>query len=166
MKTAATPHRPLLLILGAVVVAAVALNAQTRSGAPVTAAIEPAAPQTVNTPEAPAVAAPAPLAAAPAAPAEFAPGEAGMRVYLDPEGGMMHVAPETEVLPMAVSPVRPERLPEVTLADGSVMVDLQGRFEEFTVMSIDANGQKVVTCVEHPGLVHRHAAAPVQREEK
>jgi hypothetical protein len=163
MKTAATRHRPLLLILGAVVVAAVALNAQTRSGAPVTAAIEPAAPQTVAIAEAPAVATPVPQAAAPA---EFAPGEAGMRVYLDPEGGLTHVAPASEVQPLAALPVRPERLPEVTLPDGSVMVDLQGQFEEFTVMSIDANGQKVVTCVQHPGVVHRHAAAPVEREEK
>jgi hypothetical protein len=93
--------------------------------------------------------------------AKEAPAAAGLRVYFDPETGeITSVPPQSEVVPLAgAQQVRPDRLPEITLADGSVMVRLDERFEETTVMSIDANGRRVVTCAQHPGQVHAHAEA-------
>lgn len=172
MKTPATPYRPLLLLFGAVaVVAVVAWNAETRSQATAGTATDPIATPTTEPAAAPMVAAAVPAAAAEAPPVQApapVPVESGMKAYLDPEGGLTHVPPQREAQPLASVPVRPERLPEVTLPDGSVKADLNGMFDEYSVMTIDENGNRVLRCVQHPDHLHGHAhpATPVEREDR
>ena len=111
MKTPATPYRPLLLMLGAVaVVAVVSWNAESRSQATAGAAIEPTAtPSVASAPAPEAVAHVAASDAAPVAETTVGAFEAGMKAYLDPEGGLTHVPPQSEVQPLANAPVRPEQ---------------------------------------------------------
>jgi hypothetical protein len=154
-------------MLGAVaVVAIVAWSAQSRSQATASPAVEPIATQSVETADVPAVA----VAAEPAAPAAAttmtAPGEAGMKAYLDPEGGITSIPPQGTVEPLANIPVRPERLPEVTLPDGSIKADLNGQFDEYSVMTIDEYGNRVMHCVQHPDEVHGHAHQAAQDERE
>jgi hypothetical protein len=157
-----------LLTLGALaVVIAVAWSVTSRTQAAPTVASDHPAPQTVvATAEAtPSVEAAAPITAAqPAAPA---PAEAALKAYIDPETGELSSAPvRSGAVPLGVQPTaRPERLPEITLEDGSVMVHLQGHFEESTVLTIDENGRRVMTCTQHPGEIHAHDPAPVQTRE-
>jgi hypothetical protein len=53
------------------------------------------------------------------------------------------------------------------LSDGSIMMDLQGRFQESMVMQIAPNGQRVVTCTRDVKKTLSQApVAPPQREER
>jgi len=167
MKTAATPLRPLLLTLGALVaILAVAWSVSARMQAPAPAAGEQLASQSAVT-EAPAVAVASEAPAATPQAAVGAPGAAGLKAYVDPESGTLTSTPPRSATPLAASElVRPDRLPEVQLEDGSYMVRLDERFEESVVMTIDANGRRVMTCTQHPGEVHAHAAPADTREEK
>jgi len=87
----------------------------------------------------------APTAALPA------PAEAGMRAYLDPETGVIGGLPAT-LEPagtegvQAIEPV----LREEVLPDGSVMMDLQGTMQEYFLIQLDADGNRVVRCVQDP----------------
>ncbi len=166
MKTAATPLRSLLLTLGALaLVTAAAWSVHARSKTAGGDAGQQPAPQTVETaaarPATPvAVTAPAPE------PAQAAPGEAGMKAYVDPEtGALTNIPPQSAVVPLAEQPVRPDRLPEVTLPDGSVMVDLQGMFEETMVVTVDADGRRRMSCVEGSGEAQVRAGAPAATRE-
>lgn len=174
MKTAATPLRPLLLTLGALAaIAAVAWTLSPDPRAAQTAAGEhPADAQTATIAEPAAEA--APLAAAPEATAEptaaHAPaaGEAGMKAWYDPEAGVLTSEPqvlEDQAL-VGEASVNPEQLPEVDMGPGwGVMVDLQGHFQESLVMTVDAQGRKVLTCTQHPGEVHVLPDAPAAARE-
>lgn len=174
MKTRAIPCRPLFLMLGAIAaVATVAWNAETRSQWPVGPAPEPAVSPSIESTPAPAPGAAEPLQAvethaAPSLDAPAVPFESGMKAYLAPEGGLTHVPPQREAHPLASVPVRPERLPEVVLPDGSIKADLNGLFDEYSVMTIDESGNRVLHCVQHPDQVHDHAhpVAPVARGER
>src|SRR5207247_895475 len=60
-------------------------------------------------------------------------------------------------------------LKQEVLPDGSVMVDLQGRFQESMVMQIDANGHSFTTCTRDVKKTLAHAPATSQtpqREER
>lgn len=82
-------------------------------------------------------------------------GEAGLRVHLDPETGDVVESPEAD----AVFVLDPELenaiskdysdLPTIVHADGSASIDLQGRGQEASLVSIDANGNKKIVCVSH-----------------
>ena len=106
-------------------------------------------------------------------PAQVAPaGEAGMRIYRDPETGEIG-PPNPQFVPPAESSLSQDAtgLKAVTLPDGSVMVDLQGRFQEAMIIQLDANGHPVKNCVSDPEAALKQApvAAPSQtpqREEK
>ncbi len=82
-----------------------------------------------------------------------APGSASMRAYLDPETGELTVGPA----PGADMPLDPdtqnalrrdsEGLVQKHHADGSVSMDLQGRYQSISVVHIDDDG-KVVVCTD------------------
>lgn len=90
------------------------------------------------------------------------PAEAGMRAYIDPETGTIGGMPPAEALP--ASPQPEPVFEQVVLPDGSVMVDLKGAGQEYFILQLDANGNRVVRCVQDP----KTATAPVapKREER
>jgi len=47
-----------------------------------------------------------------------------------------------------------EGLVSVTHADGTVSLDLQGRFQNFSKVVVDENGNKHYTCNMHPDIEH------------
>lgn len=63
-----------------------------------------------------------------------------------------------------------EGLKQVVLPDGTVMVDLQGRFMSTSVAFIDADGRMVRQCNDHPGLAFDHRdhapTSPEVRDER
>jgi len=63
-----------------------------------------------------------------------------------------------------------EGLKQVVLPDGTVMVDLQGRFMSTSVAFIDADGRLVRQCNDHPGLAFDHRdhapTSPEVRDER
>ena len=93
----------------------------------------------------------APVAVQPAA-------SAGMVVGIDPETGRLGLPSSDQMLQL--SPAEKtgllrtsEGLTPVRLPDGTVKVDLQGRFLDFSVVRLDANGRLQIGCVEDaPGL--------------
>jgi hypothetical protein len=89
---------------------------------------------------------------------------AGMRAYIDPETGQLGTAPAlpapTEEEKALLEPTQPPR--EVVLPDGSVMLELNGACQEFTVMQLDADGQRSVQCVQDPQTALR-SPAPAAR---
>lgn len=98
-------------------------------------------------------------------------GEMGMRIFRDPESGQIGVPPTPEALAAVAESDQNEDmngLQQVTLPDGSVMVDLKGRFQESMVMQIDANGHRVESCVRDPkqALSKAPVAAAPQREDR
>lgn len=175
MKTAATPLRPLLLTFGALAaIAAVAWTLSPEPRAAQTAAGEHPDAQTAILADAAVEA--APIAAAPetvepaataAAPVRAA-GEAGMKAWYDPEAGGLTSEPQVieDRALVGEASVNPEQLPEIDMGPGwGVMVDLQGHFQESLVMTIDAQGRKVLTCTQHPGEVHVLADGPAAERE-
>lgn len=109
-----------------------------------------------------------------AAPAAFAPASAGMMIARDPETGTWGmpsriddlVLSEAEENMLSRSSVG---LVPVTLPDGSVMLDLQGRFQEFSIARIGPDGRVHHECVSHAGEAHtllRTPPAPVTAGEE
>ncbi len=111
----------------------------------------------------------------PAVPAPGAPGRAGMHVAIEPESGELTVAsPEQrkstdheleESLSRSADGLYEEFLP-----DGTVKVNLQGRFQSASVAVIGADGTLHTTCVEnHDGaqnVLHGAHCKRAQPEEK
>ncbi|OGF11206.1 MAG: hypothetical protein A2W00_10135 [Candidatus Eisenbacteria bacterium RBG_16_71_46] len=185
MKRFATQHRSRLLLAGALVAVAGIAWAGLRPQAPeagssatgTTPAVALVAPEAAapavtpapaNTPKSrPArqVAAAAPAAVAPAPVA----GEAGMRIFLDPETGAIGPPPVGSLSPAPEGAIEEPsaNLREQMLPDGSVMIDLQGQFQEYTIIQLDANGRRIVRCATDPAAAMRPAPAPApQREEE
>jgi len=156
-------RRTLVLLVLPVALAGVAWGAVSRPAGQ-------ARPVKAHTSVVPAPVSPAPVAvvtpaeAAPAAPAARTPsplsnaenatvaGQAGMRIFRDPVTGEIGPPPADAGahIESAVIPADDAGLRQVRLPDGSYMVDLQGRYEESMVMQIDANGNRVVRCVDDP----------------
>jgi hypothetical protein len=125
----------------------------------------------------PAVATPAKPVAPPAAAAPTTPaGAAGMIVAIDPETGAL-VAPSAAQVLRLTSAERTglmrtsEGLTEVRFPDGTVMVDLQGRFMEYSLVRLDRGGCPHSFCVNDEtvlrALLARYAPAstPVYEEK-
>ena len=132
------------------------------SGAAVAAAAAPAA--------APAPAAPVAASPASADPAQSASqAEPGMRIHLDPEtgtiGGPGPLPQLTEEEAVLLEPEVQEEPVQTVLPDGSVMVDLKGRGQEYFILQLDANGQRVVRCVQDPKTALQPAPS-VKPEER
>jgi hypothetical protein len=156
----------LLLVLGAI--AAIAGFILSAEHAPTAAKPAPAtaAVAVVVTP-APA----APVAATPARDAQVAPstvaGAAGMRIYKDPDSD--EIGPPTAGATALESDGTSEDmtgLQTVTLPDGSIMVDLQGRFQEAMVVQIDAHGKRVMTCTRDVKKTLSHPPVSQARREE
>ena len=168
--TRATRPPVLLLLLGAIAaVAGIVWSAGPHARASAKSAI-PSAPVAKPVAASVIVTTPAALksiAAAPAAPSTVA-GAAGMRIYKDPDTD--EIGPPTAgaaILDGDGTSQDMTGLTKVTLPDGSVMVDLQGRFQEAMVMQIDAHGNRVVTCTQDVKKTLSHPpVSPAQREER
>jgi hypothetical protein len=113
----------------------------------------------------------------PAAPAPAPPaGAAGMIVAVDPESGAL-VPPTAEQVQKLSAAERTglmrtsAGLVEVSLPNGAVKADLQGRFMEYSVVQLDREGRPHFICVDDEtvlrALLARYApaAGPI-REEK
>jgi hypothetical protein len=84
----------------------------------------------------------------------FAPGEAALRARINPETGQVEVtsvpaagsSTQLALDPATANALRrdDEGLKKVFHADGSVSIDLQGRFQSVSVMRIDGNGRRVI----------------------
>jgi len=109
-----------------------------------------------------------PVPAPPALPA----GLAGMVVAIEPETGAL-VPPRGEQL-LRLGPAEAtgmmrstEGLTQVHFPDGSVMMDLQGRFMDFSVVQLDRQGRPRLRCVDDPGALRALLApAPEPRWEE
>ena len=171
MSRATRSQRALLLLVGALVVMAGLIwggGHRSRVDANAPAQSRPSvAPLATAIPEAPVVTAPARSAVA--RPTTVA-GAAGMRIFKDPETG--EIGPPTagsSALEMDANSEDMTGLKQEVLPDGSVMVDLQGRFQESMVMRIDANGHSFMTCTRDVKKTLAHAPATSQtpqREER
>lgn len=79
--------------------------------------------------------------------------QSGLRAFIDPETGVLG-APSTQQLEALEAQAEInesfEGLEKVTQADGSVMVDLQGRFQEFYMVKLDAKGRRTTVCGRDP----------------
>jgi hypothetical protein len=172
MKRATDP-RALLLPTGALVaIAGIVWGAGMLPHAPgkAPAATTPVAAPIASLP-ASAIPVAAPVVSAPhsavPAPATVA-GSAGMRIFKDPDSDTPGApTAEASALEMDIHSEDDAGLVQVTLPDGSVMIDLQGRYQESMVVQIDAKGYRVVSCSHHPGKVHAmKPAASLKREEQ
>ena len=85
-------------------------------------------------------------------------GSAGMVVGIDPETGRVGMPSREFKDAMRDDPRGPamsrsmDGLRVIHKPDGSKMVDLQGRFQEYTVVRITPDGRKEQTCVEGSGV--------------
>lgn len=95
--------------------------------------------------------------------AERPSGQGGLRVYIDPETGEIldEIPPEArerierqarERYPLNYSH---EGLESVTLPDGSVRLNLQGRFHSFQAVRRNDDGELEHLCTQHPGALHQ-----------
>jgi hypothetical protein len=121
--------------------------------------------------------APARVATPPAVQPLAAPvGSAGMMIAIDPQTGAL-VPPSAAQVLRLTSVERTglsrssEGLTEVRLADGTVMVDLQGRFMEYSVLRLDLQGRPHFSCMDDErALLHwltsREPAPTTLCEEK
>jgi hypothetical protein len=103
------------------------------------------------------------------------PGTAGMVITIDPESGA--IVPPTAEQMARLSPAEQtglmrtsEGLAEVRLPDGSVMVDLRGRFLEYSVVRLDPLGRPRLHCVNDAdvlrALLATRAPAPTPAREE
>lgn len=99
--------------------------------------------------------------------------ESGMRVYLDPETGMLSPVPvtpeqvvEDEMFKAAHMPAPME---ELRRADGTVTVRLNGNFEVASQVVIAPDGRRISMCTDaaHAGQApHTHFLAAPMTEER
>lgn len=104
---------------------------------------------------------------------EVAATDAGMRVYIDPETGRLSPVPITieqqrfAESSKSVAPMAP--MVERRLADGTVLLDLNGNYEMASTVAVGADGKLVSACVDaahaaDPAHVHVPAAATIDEK--
>jgi hypothetical protein len=91
----------------------------------------------------------------------------GMRAFIEPETGKLGqpavvpaLTPEEEAAKPANEPVL------VHMPDGSDMLELNGAIQDYMVIKLDANGNKVVNCVEDPKAALQTPPPAPQREDR
>jgi hypothetical protein len=90
-------------------------------------------------------------------------GSAGLRAYVDPETGVMTTVKPIGMEPVEIDPMNDSDvgLTQVTLPGGhGVMIDLQGRYQEYMVVRLDASGHRVFTCEKNPKLLKTMLSTP------
>ena len=88
--------------------------------------------------------------------------DAGMRAYIDPETGQLtSIPPAGTEQPVQADPV----LLQVRLPDGSYMLDQKNAPEDYLILKLDANGNKVVECSQDPTKALQTPPAP-KREDR
>ena len=107
--------------------------------------------------------APVPTAARTQAPAR--PEAAGMVIGIDPETGRLGMPTREQLKELSdLEQIRldhgPANLIEEHHQDGSVSVDLQGRFQEFATVRIGPDGKKTFRCVDGAENAERTLAGP------
>ena len=129
----------------------------SRPAAPVAPAVPvmPAAPVTPATP-----ATPVTVASPPAPPVSATPGRAGMVVGIDPETGQIGMPTGPQMLDLsareqAMISRSGAGLTEVHHPDGSVSINLQGRFQAFVIARIGADGKPAYGCFEDGAALRR-----------
>lgn len=101
-----------------------------------------------------------------------APAQSGQRVFVDPDTGKItEPTPEQiQALEQAVAGMlsqSSEGLQVIELPDGSVTIDLEGRFQEVVVAAVAPDGSVRMGCVDHPAQVKGVLGAkPVRNEKK
>lgn len=101
--------------------------------------------------------------------AALPPGTAGMVVGLDAETGQYGAASRAQLLELTAMEQEmisrsDEGLVEQPLPGGGFGIDLQGRFQEFVIVTLGADGKLVYQCLDNGKHVHRAATrsmAPV-----
>lgn len=91
-----------------------------------------------------------------------APIEAGMRAYIDPETGTFTSLPEvsaigTDGIPGDVAVV----LVETPLPGRGYTIDLQGTLQDYSILHIDAKGNRHQSCTKDPRTALKCVHAPV-----
>jgi len=169
------PRRTALIVVAAVIlgacIATFALT-QSRPERPTTAMPTPAAPAATTRHQTSPIAGatttlPSSVAIhrAPKAtnePTAMPHGAAGMIVGIDPETGQL-VLPSKTARAALASPALDRSMAGLTVVhkpDGSKMVDLQGRFQEYMVVHIAPDGHKVESCVQGPDVEAALKGAP------
>lgn len=171
MKRTAIVLHHRLLFLGVLVLLAAGAMGTLAAGAEVETAGKRVAASAAGPQAAPD---PATLAPAVAATTEKGPDatplDPGMRAFIDPETGQLGAPPVLPPLtPEEQASLNPEsdlQPVQITLPDGSVMVDLKGTCQEYSVMQLDADGRKVVRCVHDPKTALQNPAPAPQREDR
>lgn len=95
----------------------------------------------------------------------------GLRVYRDPATGKLGPAPAGEELVFGealetISSQSSVGLEARTLDTGAVAMDLQGRFMSVSVMTMDAEGQKSIRCLDSAEQAEQVLAAAQATEER
>lgn len=131
-----------------------------------------AAPSKPSAPRARRAAAVKPAAAAKPAPAATAraqaAGAAGMVVGVDPETGLLGPATAEQMLQLfpeeanALSRSSEGLVQRVMPGGRGVMLDLAGRFQEFSYVRMTPDGRYVFGCANDPAVVRRGLTAPAK----
>lgn len=96
----------------------------------------------------------------------LAPARAGLVIAWDPESGTFGMPAPERSLPLTAA----ERnavsrsfagLVQMRHADGSVSVDLQGRFQEFAVVRMGPDGKPLYRCLDDSASVRRALSQPI-----
>jgi hypothetical protein len=111
-----------------------------------------------------AVTAPAAVPAAnPAAPPGAPPSASGRIIALDPETGQLGAPSPEQVRSLRAAPGiaavsrTEEGLAETRLTDGTVILDLDGRYQDHVLAHLDRNGKLVYGCVHDEGKSQKAA---------
>ncbi len=102
-----------------------------------------------------------------AEPAHSAPTEAGMMAYIDPETGDLTTGPapagQLDIDPELQNALRNDDtgLQVETRADGTKVLNLQGRYQHASIIHIDENGAKTVCTDNATSAEHSLNHAPV-----
>lgn len=108
-----------------------------------------------------------------AAAAADTPSASAMIMARDPQTGLLRAPTAEEMRALGSGLTRDrqalnfsdEGLKQVELPDGTVMLDLQGRFMSTSTAFVDAQGRLVRQCSDHPGLAFDHADHPLLSTE-
>ncbi len=114
----------------------------------------------------PPAATPQPTPAAAPAPGATAL-QPGMRAFIEPETGKLGPPTAVPALAPEDGATKPANAPVlVHMPDGSDMLELNGSIEDYVIIKLDANGNKIVDCVEDPTAAIQAPAPAPQREDR